>query len=55
MKAVTAAVGGRQAELWGDEQWMRSQVIEERCRGHRHRPLDDVCVQRRSVEASWEA
>jgi hypothetical protein len=31
MKAVTAAVGGRQAELWGDEQWMLlKQVIEER-------------------------
>jgi Xaa-Pro aminopeptidase len=31
MKAVTAAVGGRQAELWGDEQWMAlEQVIEER-------------------------
>ena len=31
MKAVTAAVGGRQAELWGDEQWMAlKQVIEER-------------------------
>src|SRR3954470_3572372 len=31
MKAVTAAVGGRQAELWGDEQWMAlKEVIEER-------------------------
>src|SRR6478735_1299329 len=31
MKAVKAAVGGRQAELWGDEQWMAlKQVIEER-------------------------
>ena len=31
MKTVTAAVGGRQAELWGDEQWMAlKQVIEER-------------------------
>jgi Xaa-Pro aminopeptidase len=31
MKAVTAAVGGRQAELWGDEQWMAlKQIIEER-------------------------
>jgi Xaa-Pro aminopeptidase len=31
MKAVVAAVGGRQAELWGDEQWMAlKQVIEER-------------------------
>jgi len=31
MKAVTAAVGGRQAELWGDEQWMAlKQVVEER-------------------------
>src|SRR3954468_11182216 len=31
MKAVTAAVGGRQAELWGDEQWMAlKQLIEER-------------------------
>jgi Xaa-Pro aminopeptidase len=31
MKAVTAAVGGRQAELWGDEQWMAlKQAIEER-------------------------
>jgi hypothetical protein len=31
MKAVNAAVGGRQAELWGDEQWMLlKQVIEER-------------------------
>ncbi len=31
MKAVTAAVGGRQAELWGDEQWMAlKQVIDER-------------------------
>ena len=31
MKAVTTAVGGRQAELWGDEQWMAlKQVIEER-------------------------
>jgi Xaa-Pro aminopeptidase len=30
-KAVTAAVGGRQAELWGDEQWQAlKQVIEER-------------------------
>ncbi|HZT76938.1 MAG TPA: M24 family metallopeptidase [Vicinamibacterales bacterium] len=31
MKTVTAAVGGRQAELWGDEQWMLlKQVVEER-------------------------
>lgn len=31
MKSVTAAVGGRQAELWGDEQWMAlKQVVEER-------------------------
>ena len=31
MKAVPSAVGGRQAELWGDEQWMLlKQVIEER-------------------------
>src|SRR3954468_3303099 len=31
MKAVTAAVGGRQAELWGDEQWMAlKQGIGER-------------------------
>jgi Xaa-Pro aminopeptidase len=31
MKAVTADVGGRQAELWGDEQWNAlKQVIEER-------------------------
>jgi hypothetical protein len=31
MKAVVAAVGGRQAELWGDEQWQAlKQVIEER-------------------------
>jgi len=31
MKAVTAPVGGRQAELWGDEQWMLlKQVVEER-------------------------
>ena len=31
MKTVAAAVGGRQAELWGDEQWMAlKQVIEER-------------------------
>lgn len=31
MKTVTAAVGGRQAELWADEQWMLlKQVIEER-------------------------
>ena len=31
MKAVTNAVGGRQAELWGDEQWTAlKQVIEER-------------------------
>ena len=30
-KAVTAAVGGRQAELWGDEQWQAlKDVIEER-------------------------
>ena len=30
-KAVTAAVGGRQAELWGDEQWYAlKQVVEER-------------------------
>jgi hypothetical protein len=30
-KAVVAAVGGRQAELWGDEQWYAlKQVIEER-------------------------
>jgi Xaa-Pro aminopeptidase len=30
-KAVKAAVGGRQAELWGDEQWQAlKQVIEER-------------------------
>ena len=30
-KAVVAAVGGRQAELWGDEQWqVLKQVIEER-------------------------
>jgi Xaa-Pro aminopeptidase len=31
MKTVTAPVGGRQAELWGDEQWMLlKQVVEER-------------------------
>lgn len=31
MTAVKAAVGGRQAELWGDEQWSAlKQVIEER-------------------------
>ncbi|MBI3792429.1 MAG: aminopeptidase P family protein [Gemmatimonadetes bacterium] len=31
MKAVTAAVGGRQAELWGDEQWEAlKKVIVER-------------------------
>ena len=31
MKAVQSAVGGRQAELWGDEQWLAlKQVIEER-------------------------
>ncbi len=31
MKAVSADVGGRQAELWGDEQWNAlRQVIEER-------------------------
>ncbi len=31
MKSVASAVGGRQAELWGDEQWMLlKQVIEER-------------------------
>src|SRR4029077_16705592 len=31
MKGGPAAVGGRQAELWGDEQWMAlKQVIEER-------------------------
>lgn len=30
-KSVVAAVGGRQAELWGDEQWYAlKQVIEER-------------------------
>jgi len=30
-KPVVAAVGGRQAELWGDEQWhLLKQVIEER-------------------------
>lgn len=30
-KSVVAAVGGRQAELWGDEQWQAlKQVIEER-------------------------
>ncbi len=30
-KAVNAAVGGRQAELWGDEQWqLLKDVIEER-------------------------
>ena len=30
-KAVTAAVGGRQAELWGDQQWqVLKDVIEER-------------------------
>jgi Xaa-Pro aminopeptidase len=30
-KAVTAAVGGRQAELWGDEQWQALEdVIDER-------------------------
>jgi hypothetical protein len=30
-KSVAAAVGGRQAELWGDEQWQAlKQVIEER-------------------------
>jgi Xaa-Pro aminopeptidase len=30
-KAVAAAVGGRQAELWGDEQWtLLREVIEER-------------------------
>jgi hypothetical protein len=30
-KTVVAAVGGRQAELWGDEQWYAlKQVIEER-------------------------
>lgn len=31
MKAVTADVGGRQAELWGDEQWqVLKQVVDER-------------------------
>jgi hypothetical protein len=31
MKSVVAAVGGRQAELWGDEQWQAlRQVIDER-------------------------
>src|SRR6185312_12375179 len=31
MKAVASAVGGRQAELWGDEQWIAlKQVVEER-------------------------
>ena len=31
MKSVVAAVGGRQAELWGDEQWQAlKQVVEER-------------------------
>ena len=31
MKAVTAAVGGQQAELWGDEQWsVLKQVLEEK-------------------------
>jgi Xaa-Pro aminopeptidase len=31
MKPVVAAVGGRQAELWGDEQWQAlKQVIEQR-------------------------
>src|SRR5581483_2874938 len=31
MKTVDRAVGGRQAELWGDEQWMAlKQVIDER-------------------------
>jgi hypothetical protein len=31
MKPVSSAVGARQAELWGDEQWMAlKQVIEER-------------------------
>lgn len=31
MKAVDAAVGGRQAELWGDEQWgALKQLIEEK-------------------------
>ncbi len=31
MKAVQSAVGGRQAELWGDEQWIAlKQVVEER-------------------------
>src|SRR4051812_6610693 len=31
MKAINAATGARQAELWGDEQWMLlKQVIEER-------------------------
>jgi hypothetical protein len=31
MKSVVAAVGGRQAELWGDEQWQAlKKVIEER-------------------------
>jgi Xaa-Pro aminopeptidase len=30
-KAVTAAVGGRQAELWGDEQWQAlKQLVEEK-------------------------
>jgi Xaa-Pro aminopeptidase len=30
-KAITAAGGGRQAELWGDEQWLLlKQVVEER-------------------------
>jgi Xaa-Pro aminopeptidase len=31
MKAIQSAVGGRQAELWGDEQWIAlKQVVEER-------------------------
>src|SRR5262249_39590570 len=31
MKAIPSAVGQRQAELWGDEQWIAlKQVIEER-------------------------
>ena len=45
-----------QAELWGDEQWQAAQGGRRRAQaeGDRHRSLDGVRIQRRSVERRAE-
>ena len=58
-KAAAGDVGrGRQAELWGDEQWqVLKAVIEERNpQRHRHRPLDACSPSPTACRAaSWRA